>query len=176
MNSFNNGKFGFNNLQEAIESYSHKFNESVWTTFEGQYMYTNDCTTHPTKAVPIEDGFYPTKPGYAWAAGIVNYTCFRIAPNAFLTFRNELWDDPTGYRSGYSSAYFESSVGITWWASKLVAFRPEIRYDHCFSQNGLESTSGADNTTGAPARMHGAYDNGTRDNQVTFAVDVTYHF
>ena len=176
MNSFNNGKFGFNNLQECIESYSHKFNETWWTTFEAQYMYTNGCTTEPTKSVPFVDGFYPTKPGYAWAGGLVNYTCCRIAPNAFLTFRNEYWDDPTGYRSGYSSAYYEGSVGATWWPDKLTCVRPEIRFDHCFASHGLESASGADNTSGVPMRMNGAYDNGTKQSQLTFAVDVTFHF
>jgi hypothetical protein len=176
MNSFNNGKFGFNNLQECIESYSHKFNDTWWTTFEGQYMYTNDCTTEPTKSVPFVDGFYPTKPGYAYAYGLVNYTCCRIAPNAFVTLRNEYWDDPTGYRSGYASAYYEGSVGMTWWPNKLLAVRPEIRFDHSFASHGLESASGADNSTGVPTLMHGAYDNGSKQNQVTFAVDLTFHF
>ena len=36
MNSINDGKMGFNNLNECIESYSHKFSEKVWTTFEAQ--------------------------------------------------------------------------------------------------------------------------------------------
>ena len=110
MNSFNNGHFGFNNLQECIESYSHKFNETYWTTFEGQYMFTHHAVTAPTASVPIEDGFYPTKPGYVWAGGLVNYTCARIAKNAFLTLRNEFWDDPQGYRSGYDSTYYEGSL------------------------------------------------------------------
>ena len=41
MNSFNNGHFGFNNLQECIESYSHKFNDVWWTTFEAPVSYTH---------------------------------------------------------------------------------------------------------------------------------------
>ena len=176
MNSFNDGKFGFNNLQECIESYSHKFNEKWWTTFEAQYMWTRDAVTAPTASVPIEDGFYPTKAGYVWAAGIVNYTCYRIANNTFLTLRNEYWDDPQGYRSGYSSDYYEGTIGMTWWPNKLVCFRPEIRFDRCLKRNQLESASGADNSTGAPARTYSAYDNGTRQNQVTFAIDMTYHF
>jgi hypothetical protein len=176
MNSFNNGHMGFNNLQECIESYSHKFNEKWWTTFEFQYMYTKNCQTEPSAAVPFEDGFYPTKAGYVWAGGLVNYTCCRVAPNAFLNFRNEYWDDPYGYRSGYSSGYYEGSIGINWWPNKLLCFRPEIRYEHCFKKGGLESATGQDNPTGVPTPMFGAYDNGTRQNQVTFAIDLTYHF
>jgi len=176
MNSLNNGHFGFNNLQEAIGSYSHKFNDKYWTTFEGQYMYQKGSSTGPTAQVPFVDGFYATKPGYVWAGGIVNYTCDRIAPNAFLTLRNEWWDDPSGFRSGYSSAYYETSFGATWWLNKLLVIRPEVRFDHSFKHNGLESASGADNSTGAPAIMAGAYDNGTKQSQGTLACDITYHF
>jgi hypothetical protein len=177
MNSINNAKMGFNNLNECIESYSHKFNETWWTTSELQYMYTRDCVTAPTSAVPFQDGFFPTKAGFVWAGGLVNYTCCRIAPNAFLTWRNEYWDDPYGYRSGYSSGYYEGSFGMTWWPSKLTVFRPEIRFEHCFKTNGLESTTGFDNPNGlANYHTFGAYDNGTRQNQVTFAIDLTYHF
>ena len=177
MNSLNNGHMGFNNLQECIESYSHKFNDKCWTTFEGQYMFTKDCVTAPTKDIPIQDGFFPTKGGYVWTGGVVNYTCYRIAPGAFATLRNELWDDPYGYRSSYGSAYYEAAVGVNWWPSKLICLRPEIRYDHCFTQNGLASSTANFNTTGAVGtHAFGAYDNGTRVNQFVAAIDLTYHF
>ena len=176
MNSFNKGNFGFNNLQECIGSYSHKFNEIVWTTFEVQYMWTNGCATGPTYKVPYEDGFFPTHTGKAWDAGIVNYTCFRIAPNAFFTVRNEYWDDPQGYRSGYSSPYSEHAMGITWFPNKLLMIRPEIRFERCYKTNGLASSTANYNTSGAPQTFYGAYDNGTRQNQLTFAIDATFHF
>jgi len=176
MNSINNGHFGFNNLQECIESYSHKFNDVWWTTFEAQYMYQKGSSIVPTAEVPYVDGFFPVKPGFVWAGGLVNYTCARIAPNAFLTFRNEWWDDPDGFRSGYASPYYEGSVGITWWMNKLMVFRPEIRFEHCFKANSLESASGADNSTGLPETLPGAYDNGLKQSQLTFLCDITYHF
>lgn len=176
MNSFNNGTFGFNNLQETIVSYTHKFNEKYWTTFEGQYMFTKNCITAPTSAQPFVDGFYPTKTGYANAGGIVNYTMDRIAPNAFLTLRNEWWADPEGYRSGYSSTYYEGTFGMTWWVNKLLVLRPEIRFEHSFASHGLASSTAAFNTTGAPVVANGAYDNGTRHSQLTLACDATFHF
>jgi len=177
MNSFNNGTFGFNNLQECIESYTHKFNDTVWTTFEGQYMYTENCTTGPSAKVPVEDGFYPTKAGYVWAGGILNYTMFRVAPNVFLTLRNEWWDDPDAYRSGYTSSYDENSIGMQYWPSKLIMLRPEIRFEHAFKHDGLASTSSFSNPDpGTIVHQAGPYDNGTKQNQITFAVDITYHF
>jgi hypothetical protein len=175
-NSINNGTFGFNNLQECIESYSHKFNDKWWTTFEGQYMWTDHCTTGATAKVPIQDGFFPTKNGFCPVGGIVNYTMYRFAPNAFFTIRNEWWDDPTGYRSGYSSAYYEGSLGMQYWPNKLIMLRPEIRFEHAFEHNGLASASAGFNGNGAPANFAGPYDNGTKQSQVTLAMDITYHF
>jgi len=176
MNSINNGHFGFNNIQECIESYSHKFNETVWTTFEAQYMYQKGSSTGPTSEVPVVDGFYPVKPGYVWAGGIVNYTCFRTTGNSFLTIRNEYWDDPEAWRSGYASPYYEGSIGMTVWLNKLMFIRPEIRYDHSFKANSLESASGADNPDGEPTNLPGAYDNGLKQSQLTVGCDITYHF
>ena len=156
MNSFNNGTFGYNKLQECIESYTHKFTEKAWTTFEFQYMYMENCTTTNTAQVPFQDGFYPTHPGYVYEGGLVNYTMFRIANNAFLTFRNEGYDDSAGARTGYATCYYETSVGVSWWLNKLVLIRPELRFEHSFNA--------------------AAYDFGTRHNQATLACDITYHF
>ena len=65
---------------------------------------------------------------------------------------------------------------MQWWMNKLIVFRPEIRFDHSFKANSLESASGADNSTGAPEILPGAYDNGLKNSQLTFACDVTFHF
>lgn len=60
--------------------------------------------------------------------------------------------------------------------NKLIVSCPEVRFEHCFTANGLESATGPDDTTGAPVRMAGAYDNGTRQSQTTFLCDITWHF
>jgi hypothetical protein len=156
MNSVNDGAFGYNNLQECIFSYTHKFNDLWWTTFEFQYMYMRGCTTGPTHEVPFQNGFYPKKAGFVAEGGLVNYTCRRLANNAFLTIRNEWYDDGQGARTGFASHYYEGSVGITWFPNRLLCIRPEIRYER-----SMEAT---------------AYNNGTRHNQLTFGCDVTYHF
>ena len=83
-NAFNNGQFGYNNLQQIVGTWTHKFNEKIYTATEALYMYMNDATTHPTKDVPFQSGSFPVKPGYAPEWGILNYTMFRIAPSAFL--------------------------------------------------------------------------------------------
>jgi hypothetical protein len=175
-NSINNGTFGFNNLQEYIESYTHKFNDTWWTTFEAQYMYQKNCTVAPTAHVPYQDGWFPVHAGTIAEGGVVNYTEYRFAPNAFLTIRNEWWDDGGGARSGYASAYDENAIGVQYWPNKLIMLRPEVRFDHAFTKNGLETSEENPAGNGLPFHVSGPFDNGKKQSQVTLAMDITYHF
>ena len=155
-NAFNNGEFGYNNLQQIVGTWTHKFNEKIYTATEALYMYMNGATTHPTKDVPFQSGSFPVKPGYAPEWGILNYTMFRIAPSAFLTFRNEFYNDVVGSRTGHATKYSEHSLGVTWWPGKIITLRPELRFDHSYDT--------------------AAFDNGGRRNQLVGSMDVIIHY
>ncbi|HXM74195.1 MAG TPA: outer membrane beta-barrel protein, partial [Chthoniobacterales bacterium] len=155
-NSFNNGKFGYNNLQQYIGTWTHKFNDKIYTATEGWYMYMNDATTHPTKEVPFQNGFFPVRAGYAPEWAIVNYTMFRLSPGAFFTVRNEYFKDKVGSRTGFATQYTEHSIGVTYWPDKLITIRPELRFDHSYD---------------VPA-----YNNGRDKSQLAFVTDVIFHF
>jgi Putative beta-barrel porin-2, OmpL-like. bbp2 len=155
-NAFNNGKFGYNNLQQIVGTWTHKFNDKIYTATEGLYMYMNDAKTHPTSAVPFQSGSFPVKAGYAPEWGILNYTMFRIAPAAFFTVRNEFYDDQVGSRTGRATSYSEHSIGITWWPDKIVTMRPELRFDHSYDT--------------------AAFNNGTRRNQFVASMDFIIHY
>ena len=155
-NAFNNGEFGYNNLQQIVGTWTHKFSDKIYTTTEGLYMYMNDAKTHPTNAVPFQSGSFPVKPGYAPEWGIVNYTMFRIAPSAFLTLRNEFYDDIVGSRTGHATKYSEHSLGVTWWPDKIITLRPELRFDHSYDTP--------------------AFDNGKHRNQFVVSMDFIIHY
>jgi hypothetical protein len=155
-NAFNNGEFGYNNLQQIVGTWTHKFNDQIYTATEGLYMYMNDAKTHPTSAVPFQSGSFPVKPGYAPEWGILNYTMFRIAPSAFFTMRNEFYNDIVGSRTGHATKYSEHSIGVTWWPGKIITLRPELRFDHSYDT--------------------AAFDNGTRRNQLTASMDFIVHY
>jgi hypothetical protein len=155
-NAFNNGEFGYNNLQQIVGTWTHKFNDKIYTATEGLYMYMNDAKTHPTAAVPFQSGSFPVKPGYAPEWGILNYTMFRIAPSAFFTVRNEFYNDIVGSRTGHATKYSEHSIGITWWPDRIITLRPELRFDHSYDT--------------------AAFDNGTRRNQLTASMDFIVHY
>jgi hypothetical protein len=155
-NAFNNGQFGYNNLQQIVGTWTHKFNDKIYTATEGLYMYMNDAKTHPTSAVPFQSGSFPVEPGFAPEWGILNYTMFRITPSAFFTIRNEFYNDVVGSRTGHATKYSEHSIGVTWWPDKIITLRPELRFDHSYDTP--------------------AFDNGTRRNQLTASMDFIVHY
>ncbi|MFL6552425.1 MAG: outer membrane beta-barrel protein [Chthoniobacterales bacterium] len=69
---------------------------------------------------------------------------FRIAPTAFLTLRNEFYNDIVGSRTGHATKYSEHSLGVTWWPNKIITLRPELRFDHSHDtaafNNGTETS------------------------------------
>jgi hypothetical protein len=155
-NAFNDGKFGYNNLQQIVGTWTHKFNDKIYTATEAWYMFMEDTKSHPTKDVPFQSGSFPVRNGYAPEWAVVNYTMFRITPTAFVSVRNEIFNDKVGSRTGFATLYSEHSVGITWWPDKIITLRPEIRFDHSYDTN--------------------AYDNGTGRNQFTASMDMIVHF
>jgi hypothetical protein len=155
-NAFNNGEFGYNNLQQIVGTWTHKFNDKIYTATEAWYMYMNDAKSHPTKDVPFQGGSFPVRDGYAPEWAVLNYTMFRISRNAFFTVRNEYMNDKVGSRTGFATQYSEHSIGLTWWPDKIITIRPELRFDHSYDTR--------------------AYNNGRDHNQLAFITDVIYHF
>ena len=155
-NVINNGQFGYNNMQQAVGTWTHKFNDKIYTATEAWYMWEYNAVDHPTAEVPFRSGSFPVQNGYAPEWAVVNYTMFRLSGNTFLTVRNEYFNDKVGSRTGFATDYSEHSIGITWWPDKLITIRPELRYDRSYAER--------------------AYDNGTRHNQLVFTTDVIFHF
>lgn len=155
-NAFNNGRFGYNNLQQVVGTWTHKFNDKVYTATEALYMFMRDAQSHPTSEVPFQSGSFPVRDGYAAEWGVLNYTMFRLTPSAFFTVRNEFYNDEVGSRTGFATEYSEHSVGITWWPDKIVTLRPELRFDHSYDTP--------------------AFNNGTRRNQFVASMDFIIHY
>lgn len=156
VNAFNNGRFGYNNLQQYVATWTHKFNDKIWTITESWYMFQRHATSQATRQVPYQNGFFPVANGFTPEFAIVNYTLFRMGPNSYFTVRNEFFNDIRGNRTGYATKYTENSVGVTWWPNKSLTVRPELRFDHAY-----EATP---------------YNNGTRRSQLVFGCDVIQHF
>ena len=142
INGVNDGNYGYNNIQELpIATWTHKFDETFWTITEGWYMFERNV---------------PPEVKYTWECAVVNYFEARLSDNAYLSIRNEYFNDHNGQRTGHKTQYSEHTLGITYWFNRVITFRPEFRYDQAYNNK--------------------AYDQGTKFNQYVLAADVIFHY
>src|SRR6266436_2267266 len=163
VNSINNGKYAYDNIQMFVNTWSHKFNDTWNMQTEFYYTYQRD--------VPSVFGPLPIEPNtngavcplgqitcFAPAWSIVNYQNFKISKTDYLVLRNEYFDDVKGQRTGTQTSYSTHSIGwghwFNVWGENTGLFRPELRYEHSYN---------------APA-----YNLGTRKDQLIVAADVIF--
>lgn len=164
-NSFNDGKYAYNNLQAFYETWYHKINAHWHTDTETWFMYQRQVPNIAGKIanpVPIETGTngaycsFGERTCFAPEASVVNYLEYEINTHNYLSFRNEFVDDIKGQRTGYATKYSEHLISYGHWIGSTVLFRPEIRLEHSYDM--------------------AAYDLGTKKTQFVVAGDLTYHF
>jgi hypothetical protein len=164
-NSFNDGKYAYNNLQSYYETWYHKINAHWHTDTEGWYMYERQVpNVAGNVANPIKTEIGAN--GAICAAGeqtcfapefaFVNYVEYERNTHNYFSFRNDFVDDIRGQRTGYATKYSEHLISYGHWIGSTILFRPEIRYEHSYDV--------------------AAYDLGTKKTQFVVAGDVTYHF
>jgi opacity protein-like surface antigen len=161
VNSINNGKYAYDNIQMFVVTWSHKFSPMWNMQTEAYYTYQRD--------VPSVFGPLPIEPNtngavcpfgqvscFAPAWAVVNYQNFKITKADFFVMRNEYFSDDRGQRTGTATRYTTHSIGwghwFNAWGENTGLFRPELRYEHSYN---------------APA-----YDHGSRRDQLIVAADV----
>jgi Putative beta-barrel porin-2, OmpL-like. bbp2 len=165
VNSINNGKYAYDNIQMFVVTWSHKFSPLWNMQTEAYYTYQRD--------VPSVFGSLPIEPNtngavcpfgqvscFAPAWAIVNYQNFKITKTDFFVMRNEYFSDDRGQRTGTATRYTTHSIGwghwFNAWGENTGLFRPELRYEHSYN---------------APA-----YDHGSRRDQLIVAADVVLFY
>ena len=160
-NGINDGKYAYNNLQQYDATWYHKFSKTVHMATESWYMYERDVpalggTIQPelgaNAAYCLPGEVRCTSPEYA----VVNFLQKELSVHDFLSFRSDFLDDKKGQRTGYASKYSENTIMWCHWIGTSVQIRPELRYERAWDQK--------------------AYDHGRRQNQLTVASDLIYHF
>jgi hypothetical protein len=160
-NGINDGKYAYNNLQQYDATWYHKFSKTVHMATESWYMYERDVPALGGTIQP-ELGANPaycltgeercTAPEYA----AVNFLQKELSVHDFLSFRSDFLDDKKGQRTGYATKYSENTIMWCHWIGSTVQLRPELRFERAWDQK--------------------AYDNGRRQNQLTVASDLIFHF
>jgi hypothetical protein len=160
-NGINDGKYAYNNLQQYDGTWYHKFSKTVHMATETWYMFERDVPAIGGDIKP-ELGANPayclagelrcTAPEYA----AVNYLQKEFSVHDYLSFRSDFLDDRKGQRTGFATKYSENSIMWCHWIGSTVQWRPELRFERAWDQR--------------------AYDDGRRQNQLTVASDLIFHF
>lgn len=163
--SYNHSNQTYNNLQEFVLTWGHRFTPNVHMLTEAYRMYvrnqslaTDPSQSHAPTGVPgYPLGEAPNFPlGHNPAFGIVNYFNIEINPTNMLSIRNEFYRDEQGQRTGFATRYSSHTIGMTHWVSQDLEIRPELRYEHAYD--------------------YPAYDAGRKNYQVTALVDAILHY
>jgi hypothetical protein len=164
-NSINSGRYGYNNLAAYYTTWYHKIDEKWHTATESWYQYETHTPNifNPAAASQIILGtngaWCKTATEltcYAPDWSFLNYTSRQLKKKDFIAFRNELFDDLRGQRTGYKGLYVEDGISWNHWIGSTIVLRPELRWEHNF--NNL------------------AYDGGNRHSQFMFASDIIWFF
>jgi hypothetical protein len=141
-NSTNNQKFGYNNLQSFYLTWYHVFdNPKFHIATEAWYMFQDKTPNAPDAVVfPFygENGPFGAYcntgtrcQSHEWA--VLNYAMYDIDRHNAVGIRNEYYDDASGQRTGFKTAYYEATVSWQHYFSDDVYIRPEIGYYHAFN-------------------------------------------
>ena len=149
MNNLNDGKFGWNNVQHAVMTWYHKFNEHWHTDTEAWYMWEKDtpnalnpagaallAATFPTPQFNIGAPFGAqcantadvTCTSHEWA--IVNYLNYTHDPHNIFTWRTDYLNDTTGQRTGFKGSFAEFDLSYTHWVGDVLELRPDVRFEY----------------------------------------------
>jgi len=116
--SYNGDDQTYNNLQEFVVTWGHRFSANVHTLTEAYRIYVLNAP-----------GF---RAGQDPAFGIVNYLNIELNPKNMLVIRNEWYRDEVGQRTGFATRYTSHTIGVTHWLSPDIELRPELRYEHSY--------------------------------------------
>jgi hypothetical protein len=151
-------------LQMVVMTWGHKFNETFHMMTEAYYMWQyhaltgGDVINGPAKWFDESVGPGNPIPGAATAQGLVNYFQMYVDHHNYFSFRTDFLNDPQANRTGFATLYQSQTIGFVHFFTDVIRIRPELRYEWAW-QPGVTP-----------------YDNGTKKNQFTAAMDCIVQF
>ena len=155
--SWNKSRQTYNNLQEFVLTWGHRFTRNVHMLTEVYHIYVRDQQGAPLGVPGYPLGEAPDFPaGNNPAYGIVNYLNIELDPANMVSIRNEFYNDVQGQRTGFATRYSSHTIGLTHWVSQDLEIRPELRYERAYD--------------------FPAYDGGKKYSQTTALLDAILHY
>lgn len=159
-----NYKDNHDDLQMVVATWGHKFNNTLHMMTEAYYIWQHNALVGGTVIDGPPQPFYTNVgagapiPGIARAIGAVNYFQIYLSKHDYISIRNGYLSDPQGNRTGYATTYSDHTIGFVHHFNDYIRIRPEIRYERAY----------ADGIT--------PYDNGTKKDQTSAAMDLIVRF
>lgn len=166
VNALGNGKYtdGHDNLQMVVGTWGHRFSGAWHMMTEVYYIWQKNALLGgsvidgPARSFYMGTGAGALLPGVSGALGAVNYLQYQISSKDYFSLRNDLLNDERGSRTGTASLYTSHTFGWSHNFGSLIKIRPEIRYERAYRENATP------------------YDNGTKKDQYTAAMDLVVRF
>jgi hypothetical protein len=76
--------------------------------------------------------------GAAWWYGVAGYALYQFNDKMNLAFRQEVFQDDKGVRTGFAGTYSGTTLGVGFTPVRALMLRPSVRYDHNFDANPFE--------------------------------------
>jgi hypothetical protein len=157
LNSINSAQFrhfqqygqplGHDNFNYLVTTWEHRITHdgSIHTKTEAYYMWQNNAEVGGTpSAGPVKPfggggGDGVLIPGYTQAWGVLNYTMFALSQQDYLTLRNEVYVDDSGFRTGTRGTYTSHTIGLSHNFNNVFQVRPEIGYYRNWHQDAFDN-------------------------------------
>ncbi len=130
-NTINGAQYAYNNVNQLVATWSHRFSQTINMQTEAWYMWEKNvpgCTgTNTPGGISTPFGCAPV-PGNTQEFAIVNYLNYQATPKDSFSLRSEYMDDANGHRTGTATRYFGFGLNWTHFFKQNVFIRPEMVY------------------------------------------------
>ena len=154
-NGINNGRWGYNNLQQFAFTYYHRFNARWHIAHETLYMFQRgvanvlatggDYGNTPFASIrrnPPNQAVCATAAVASCRAEMVStvaYLNYRLDDANNLSLRGEYYDDMNGQRTGTRTRYLNAAFGLQHWLSPSVMVRPEVAVYNAIDRRAFDA-------------------------------------
>lgn len=134
-NTINGAQFAYNNINQVVATWTHRFTQTlnmateVWYMWEKNVPTCSGMTNTPGGiALPFGCAASPGPTGDADEFAVVNYFNWQVSEKDSISIRNEWFADNNGHRTGIPTRYHGHAIGWTHYFKQNVFIRPEINY------------------------------------------------
>ncbi len=142
-NTMNGAAYRYNNVNQLVATWSHRFSQTLNMATEAWYMWEKDVpacngTTNTPGGLSLPFGCSPNltpnvdgsaaTTGFTQEWAIVNYLNWQITYRDSLSLRNEFMNDVNGQRTGTATRYYGIGGSWTHFFKQNVFIRPEMVY------------------------------------------------